>query len=99
MELNITGKENLTDDEVAIINKLVEKNAKHSKYVQSMDMRITAHRTTGARQKYSVHTKVLTDYGFFKSEAGDWKLNLAVKEALRKLDVHMHNELRRKKGD
>ena len=99
MELNLTGKENLTDDDVAIVNKLVEKNAKRSNFIQSMDMRITAHRITGARHKYSVHTKVLTDYGFFKSEADDWKLNLAVKEALRKLDAHMHNELKRKKGD
>ena len=99
MELNVTGKENLTDDELVIVNKLVEKNAKHSSFIQSMDMRITAQRTSGARQKYSVHTKVLTDYGFFKSEADDWKLNLAVKESLRKLDAHMHNELKRKKGD
>jgi len=99
MKLNITGQEDLADDELVMINKLVEKNAKHSSFIQSMDMRITAHRITGARQKYSVHTKVLTDYGFFKAEAGDWKLSLAVKEALRKLGAHMHNELKRKKGD
>lgn len=99
MDVNISGTENLKEGEKEVINNLVRKTAKHGRYIQSMDLLVQAHRTSGARQKYSVHTKVLTDYGFFKAEADDWKLNLAIKDVLRKLDTHINNELKRKRGD
>jgi len=99
MKLNISGMENLSKDDYELINKLVEKTAKHSSYMNSLDLNVHTSRTSGARQKFSISAKVLTDYGFFKSEAFAWKINIAIKEALRKLDVHIHNELKRKKKD
>jgi len=97
MKVNISGMDNLTQDDYNFINKLIEKTAKHERYIQSLDLEIHAHRTSGARQKFSIHTKALTDYGFFKAEASEWKMNIAIKEAIRKLDKHIHHELRRKK--
>ncbi len=91
--------DNLSQKDYELINKLAEKAGRHSHHINSLDLRINAHQTTGSRQKFSVHTKALTKYGFFKAEAADWKLNIAIKEALRKLDAHIHNELKRKKGD
>jgi len=96
MEINIAGMENLNKEEYDFINKLVEKTAKHSNHIQSLNVDVHTHRTSGARQKFSIHAKALTDSGFFKAEATDWKVNLAIKEAIRKLDKHIHHTLEKK---
>tara|TARA_Y100000310_G_scaffold334635_1_gene414843 strand:+ start:2891 stop:3181 length:291 start_codon:yes stop_codon:yes gene_type:complete len=96
MEVNIAGMENLNKDEYNFINRLVEKTARHSNHIQSLNLNVQTHRTSGARQKFSIHAKALTDSGFFKAEATDWKVNLAIKDVIRKLDRHIHHELEKK---
>lgn len=96
MEINIAGMENLNKDEYDFINKLVEKTVKHSNHIRSLNLDVHAHRTSGARQKFSIHAKALTDSGFFKVEAMDWQVNLAIKEVIRKLDKHIHHALDKK---
>ena len=99
MKLNISGMENLSKDDYALLTKLVEKTAKHSSYMNALDLNVHTSRTSGARQKFSIRAKVLTNYGFFKAEAFAWKVNIAIKEVIRKLDKHINHELRRIKKD
>tara|TARA_Y100000310_G_C20508694_1_gene727717 strand:+ start:113 stop:403 length:291 start_codon:yes stop_codon:yes gene_type:complete len=96
MNLNIAGMENLSKENYDFINKLVEKTAKHSHHIQSLNLDVHTHRTSGTRQRFSIHAKALTDSGFFKAESTDWKMNIAIKEVIRKLDKHIHHSLDKK---
>lgn len=99
VEVNVSGVENFSEDDYALVNKEAEKTAKRNNFIQALDVKVHTHNTSGSRQKYSIHTTAQTDYGYYKAEASGWKLNVAIKDVLLKLERHMHNELKRKKGD
>lgn len=92
MEINISGAGLLKEDERTLIVSLVEKTLGKHQHVGAIDVKISAHNSDGERKKYVVNLVAKTSNGFYNAESFDWKLNLAVKDALSKIDKTMHKK-------
>lgn len=98
MEVEISGSENLTHSDVDLIRQLAEKTARKNNVLTKMNLDVDTHSKTGERHLYVISVRAQTDKGFFNAEASEWQLNVAVKEALRKLDKCIFSEMKRKRG-
>lgn len=96
MEVKVSGMENLDHADYDFINQQADKLGRKNGIVQALNLNIATHKGEGARRKFSICVNAQTDRGVFNSESSEWKLNIAVKEALKKLEKHMDGDLKRR---
>ncbi len=60
-------------------------------HTELLEINLKTYEKQGKRQKWDVHIRASTDFGFFTAEGVEWKLNLAVKQALRKLEEQVES--------
>lgn len=83
--LTQTSGTELDNKQKAILNNVL--NGYHfDNHTELLEINLKTYEKEGNRAKWDVHIKASTDFGFFTAEGVDWKMNLAVKAALRKLE-------------
>lgn len=84
MKIQTSGTE-LTKEQKAVLTNLIA-GYQFADHTRLLEINFKTYEVEGKREKWDVHAKARTDFGFFTAEGVAWKLNLAVKGALRKLE-------------
>ena len=84
MKVQTSGAE-LSDQEKGILNN-VTAGYHFDNHTELLELNLKTYENDGKRKKWDIHVKASTDFGFFTAEGVDWKMNLAIKQALRRLE-------------
>lgn len=84
MKIQTSGTE-LTKEQKAVLTNLIA-GYHFANHTQLLEINLKTYEVEGKREKWDVHAKARTDFGFFTAEGVAWQMNLAVKKALRKIE-------------
>jgi len=94
MKVQISGAE-LNTEEKEMINRLLESYSR-AEDTQHIEINIKKYDESGGgdrRVKFAINMHTHTNFGAFSAEGVDWLLNLALKEALRKLEKQVNHAI------